>query len=162
MSNTLCLAAIPDIDDSYLRDGSGNRDGDGLTDFEEACEVGTDPCDPDTDDDEVDDGDDNCPHIPNPNQDDADSDDIGDVCDPDVDGDGVLNDDDICPGFDDGIDTDQDGIPDGCDIVVVPELNCVTSDPSAVAPSASTNVFFTTDLLDKDIFNDDGVLFGLY
>lgn len=34
---------------------------------------------------------------------------------PDDDGDGVCNDADTCPGFDDHVDTDHDGIPDGCD-----------------------------------------------
>ena len=34
---------------------------------------------------------------------------------PDSDNDGVCDTDDVCPGFDDTIDTDGDGIPDGCD-----------------------------------------------
>lgn len=34
---------------------------------------------------------------------------------PDADGDGVCDASDICPGFDDNVDTDGDGIPDGCD-----------------------------------------------
>ena len=33
----------------------------------------------------------------------------------DTDGDGVLNEFDVCDGFDDTIDSDNDGIPDGCD-----------------------------------------------
>ena len=33
----------------------------------------------------------------------------------DTDGDGVLNESDICNGFDDTIDSDGDGVPDGCD-----------------------------------------------
>jgi len=33
----------------------------------------------------------------------------------DDDGDGVVNDNDRCPGYDDNIDKDKDGIPDGCD-----------------------------------------------
>ena len=33
----------------------------------------------------------------------------------DNDGDGVCDDEDRCPGFDDNIDVDNDGIPDGCD-----------------------------------------------
>ena len=37
----------------------------------------------------------------------------------DFDGDGVADIDDICPGFDDNIDTDSDGIPDGCDTLTV-------------------------------------------
>jgi hypothetical protein len=35
--------------------------------------------------------------------------------DDDTDGDGVLNCDDICPGFDDALDTDANGTPDGCE-----------------------------------------------
>ena len=34
---------------------------------------------------------------------------------PDSDGDGVCDDDDICNGFDDNVDVDNDGKPDGCD-----------------------------------------------
>lgn len=33
----------------------------------------------------------------------------------DGDDDGVADDEDICPGFDDAVDTDADGVPDGCD-----------------------------------------------
>ena len=52
-SNNLCLAAVKDVNGDGLitRDGTGDEDGDGLTDLEEACELGTDPCDPDTDGD---------------------------------------------------------------------------------------------------------------
>lgn len=46
--------------------------------------------------------DDNCPFVYNPLQEDSDDDLVGDSCD-------------ICPGFDDNIDTDLDGYPDGCD-----------------------------------------------
>ncbi len=38
-------------------DGSADTDGDGLSDFDEECTIGSDPEDPDTDDDGVDDGD---------------------------------------------------------------------------------------------------------
>lgn len=34
----------------------------------------------------------------------------------DADGDDVCDDDDVCPGFDDAIDVDSDGVPDGCDV----------------------------------------------
>lgn len=40
---------------------------------------------------------------------------------PDSDGDGYCDPIDICPGFDDDIDLDQDGIPDGCDEIVACE-----------------------------------------
>ena len=33
----------------------------------------------------------------------------------DSDGDGVCDESDVCPGFDDNLDADNDGIPDGCD-----------------------------------------------
>ena len=36
----------------------------------------------------------------------------------DADGDGVSDADDLCPGFDDTIDADADGIPDGCDDLI--------------------------------------------
>ena len=57
-SNNLCLAAVKDVDGDGVitRDGSGDEDGDGLTDLEEACEIGTDPCVADTDGDGVPDG----------------------------------------------------------------------------------------------------------
>ncbi len=44
------------------------------------------------------------------------------VC-PDSDNDGVCDVDDVCPGFDDNIDSDGDGIPDGCDPVVPGDLD---------------------------------------
>ena len=35
--------------------------------------------------------------------------------DNDADADGVCGDVDVCPGFDDNVDTDEDGLADGCD-----------------------------------------------
>jgi hypothetical protein len=65
-SNQLCLAAVEDVngDGIIVRDGSGDEDGDGLTDLEEACEIGTDPCNPDTDGDGVEDYEDCAPLDP--------------------------------------------------------------------------------------------------
>ena len=83
-SNELCLAAIEDVngDGVINRDGSGDEDGDGLTDLQEACEIRTNPCNPDTDGDLVPDDLDNCPLVTNADQFDIDSDGLGDVCDP--------------------------------------------------------------------------------
>jgi hypothetical protein len=60
---------------------------------------------------------DNCPEIPNMDQDDLDDDGLGDVCDPDMDGDGVPNEEDDCPYAYDPLqeDNDGDGFGDGCD-----------------------------------------------
>jgi alpha-tubulin suppressor-like RCC1 family protein len=53
--------------------------------------------DADTDGDGVLDDTDNCPELPNADQDDLDTDDVGDACDDDIDGDGYPNDDDPDP-----------------------------------------------------------------
>ena len=47
----------------------------------------------------------------------------------DTDGDGVCDDNDLCPGFDDNIDTNNNGIPDACD-TVDPEL-CIEREVSS-------------------------------
>jgi hypothetical protein len=62
-SNNLCVAAVEDVDGDgvIVRDGSGDEDGDGLTDLEEACDLGTDPCLADTDADGSPDGEDCAP-----------------------------------------------------------------------------------------------------
>src|SRR3990172_9083392 len=36
---------------------------------------------------------------------------------PDADSDGVCNDADVCPGYDDTADADNNGVPDGCDVL---------------------------------------------
>ena len=58
ISNPLELVAVSDVNEDGViaRDGTGDEDGDGLTDAYEALELGTDPCNPDTDDDGVPDG----------------------------------------------------------------------------------------------------------
>jgi hypothetical protein len=57
-SNNLCLAAVEDVngDGSINFNGTGDEDGDGLTDLFESCDLGTDPCLADTDGDGIDDG----------------------------------------------------------------------------------------------------------
>jgi hypothetical protein len=71
----------------------------------------------DSDGDGVLDDDDNCPAVANPDQADADGDNVGDSCDPDRDGDGVADDVDNCvsvPNADQD-DLDEDGEGDACD-----------------------------------------------
>ena len=69
-------------------------DDDGLGDV---CDLCPEDADNDLDGDGLCANVDVCPGIPDPAQDDADEDGIGDRCDDDVDGDGVVNDEDNCP-----------------------------------------------------------------
>ncbi len=56
-TDPLVLVAVEDLDGGgIVGDGSGDEDGDGLTDADEALNVGTDPCNPDTDGDGLSDG----------------------------------------------------------------------------------------------------------
>lgn len=70
----------------------------------------------DTDGDGIVDGEDNCPHIVNADQIDANANGIGDACE-DFDADGIINAQDNCPLVANRaqIDTDGDGIGDACD-----------------------------------------------
>ncbi len=89
------------------------------------CDTVDNDCDLDIDEDSSDtDGDGVCDALdpcPNDDPDDIDNDGYCGGIDPcpgigDADVDAVCDPDDICPGFDDTIDTDADGVPDGCDI----------------------------------------------
>lgn len=83
----------------------------------------------DSDGDGIPDTQDNCPDVYNPDQEDSDSNGVGDACEPgnDDDGDGVPNDIDECPDTDPGVEVDEVGcesiqVP-GRDIVVLNDAN---------------------------------------
>ena len=97
------------------------------------------PGDPDSDGDGVCDSDDNCKQVSNPNQEDTDEDNRGDICD-------------ICAGFDDFIDTDEDGVPNGCDICTAGDDTIDTDDDGV--PDACDRCEGHIDALDQD---EDGV-----
>ncbi|MCX6834295.1 MAG: thrombospondin type 3 repeat-containing protein, partial [candidate division Zixibacteria bacterium] len=82
-------------------------------------------CLPDEDSDGIPNGEDNCPSVYNPGQEDFNANGIGDACDPDDDGDGVPDGSDNCPMLANPTqaDVDSDGVGDACD-------NC----PSTVNP----------------------------
>jgi hypothetical protein len=70
---------------------------------------------------------------------------------PDADGDGVCDPNDVCPGFDDNLDDDGDGVPNGCDICFGDDN--VDTDGDGV-PDACDNCPGFDDTLDSD---GDGV-----
>ena len=89
----------------------------GLTTGDRDCDGLPDPLDSDTDGDFIQDGSDNCPTIPNPQQDDHDGDGQGDPCDNDDDNDGVADSDDNCRLIQNAYqgDIDGDGIGNQCE-----------------------------------------------
>jgi len=96
-----CSSGVFDTNDDGLDD-----DADGI------CNIG----EPDSDGDNVIDDVDNCPAVPNQDQNDVDEDGEGDACDDD-DNDSVLNINDNCPTVanTDQANFDQDGFGDACD-----------------------------------------------
>jgi hypothetical protein len=111
-------------------------DNDGLTDIKEQ-EIGTNPLDPDTDDDGSLDGQDNCPKASNQNQADKDKDGVGDACDSAENSGGAGS--TPTPA-----DTDHDGVPDSRD-------NCKTT---ANASQADNDKDGSGDVCDADDDND--------
>jgi hypothetical protein len=123
-------------------DGTGNNadtddDNDGLSDVIEAG-LGTDPLDPDTDDDGETNGFDNCRTDANANQD---GDSPGDVCDDDRDSDGIANESDAFPDdASENADSDGDGIGDNAD----PCFNSTTQTGTTICGLNSEGVLTQT------------------
>ena len=85
-------------------DGTLDTDGDGLTDLEEDCDIGSDPTDPDTDGDGISDGDEVLTYETDP-------------LDDDTDGDGLTDGDELSEGTDPlDDDSDDDGLSDGVEV----------------------------------------------
>jgi hypothetical protein len=61
----------------------------------------------------------------------------------DSDGDGVLDVDDVCPGFDDTVDTNDNGVPDGCESFEV--FDYTGSVQIFDVPSGATSVFIEAE-----------------
>ncbi|MDP6906805.1 MAG: aryl-sulfate sulfotransferase [Candidatus Thalassarchaeaceae archaeon] len=68
----------------------------------------------------------------------------GDGCIDDSDGDGIYDNADICDGFDDTIDIDLDGIPDGCDQLIDSDEDGV-SDSSDICPGYDDTIDIDLD-----------------
>jgi hypothetical protein len=106
VSNPLVLVAVKDLDgNGIVGDGSGDEDGDGLTDADEVLVYGTDPCNADTDGDGL-----------------SDSEEIllvgTDPLNADTDGDGLSDGEEVLLIGTDPLnaDTDGDGLSDGDEV----------------------------------------------
>ncbi|MGK0315349.1 MAG: hypothetical protein ACI86M_001580 [Saprospiraceae bacterium] len=68
----------------------------------------------------------------------------------DLDNDGVCDADDLCPGFDDNLDSDGDGIPDGCDtcdtILLTTDLEGATLRNVIECANNGDTIFFSSSL----------------
>jgi len=166
--------------------GPVDTDGDGLTDDEEAV-IGTDPLDPDTDDDGLLDGEEVQTHDTDPLDPDTDGDGLedgdelvgadgtpftGDETDPtdaDTDNDGLTDGEEVLTYGTDPTDADTDdgGVPDGSEVLIGGTDPLDPSDDIVVPPTDSDKDGLTdeeeavlgTDPLDPDS-DDDGLLDG--
>ena len=117
----------------------------------------------DFDGDGITDGNDNCPTVANPGQEDADADNIGDCCDsdsPDADGDDVADTCDNCPALynPSQLDGDNDGIGDLCE-AIIGDMNCddvvdVADIPLFIAALLDDGPFGGCDINRADINGD--------
>lgn len=114
-------------------------------------ELGTTDMDPDDDNDGVLDVDDNCPLVANPEQEDHETDGIGDVCDDDDDNDGVADAVDNCllTANPEQEDTDMDGEGDACDADDIQASCANVTKPADTSCQAMANV-------DSGSFDPDG------
>jgi hypothetical protein len=97
----LTCAGIQESEDPYVPLGE-DSDGDGILNEVDNCptvpnpDQNLDACNGDQDADGILNNIDNCPMVANPDQADLDANGVGDVCELDADGDGILNDTDNC------------------------------------------------------------------
>ena len=122
-----------------------DTDGDGLLDVEDNCPGMPNPNQEDRDGDGVGDACDNCPDLPNPDQANNDGDEFGDACDLDDDNDGVPDATDNCPfvanpGQED---EDGDGVSDACDA-------CLHTNPGVPVDATGCSAVRTPGDFDRD------------
>lgn len=69
----------------------------------------------------------------------------------DTDSDGVCDADDLCPGFDDNIDSNSNGIPDGCENVCSPFVTNFIDNPLTHSGANSNNTVLTLPTDSQDV-----------
>jgi len=99
---------------------------------------------------------DNCVDIENPNQEDADFDNQGDVCDTDLDNDGISNDSDNCPNNynSEQLDNDSDLIGDVCDNCIEISNNDQNDEDNDTIGDVCDNCVFVSNGAQSDMDND--------